>query len=934
VLFCLSAAPAAGASDRSAAARGHALRGAYDKAIAIYDELLKEDAHAPAAACGRARVDRWRGDYAAGIERLKRIARRGASSAEWHVCLAELLIEIGAYAEAESHLRSASRLEPEDLHVRRVLGGLLEMLGRADEAKRVYALFEEIATEGPLPDRAEDLTDLGIGFYRITILQRPGNRKLVRRTRHVLTEIYQEAFDFVDPEYWPARLAAAELLLAKHNLADAALEFEAILERNPACAAAHVGLGSIALERWDFEQAEERVESAVEANPRHVGAQVLLAETRMTERRYGDAAEAARGALQTNPNSIYALSVLAAAQLRMGERDASQATQARVKAINPKPAVLHFTLGRWLAAARQYEDAERELKQAIEFAPSWVEPRTELGLLYMDSGHEDQARMALEASHAMDSFNLRTFSYLSLLDQLDHYAATDTEHFIIKHAQDDAVIGRYFAFELEAMHDGVCSAFGHRPARRTTIEVFANHDDFSTRISGRPFIATVGACTGPVIAMSAPNGRSPFGRYNWSHTLRHEFVHTVTLAATGNRIPHWMTEGLAVLEEPAPRSWEWKRLLSDAVHGDRLFTLKSIDWGFMRPRRAHDRSLAYAQSEWMIEYIIERQGEAVVRRFLEAFDEGLDQAAAFRRVLEIETEAFDRDFQEWARRQAAKWSLPARAADDVEALEKQVDGSPEDVVLIARLSLAYLKKGEFTQAEASARKALAMKADHPRALEAMARVIIVKMLREKDEDTRRELIDEANPYLRRLIAREPDHAEAIKYLGYVEQAWSQWREAIDYYGRYLARFPEDPDPRRRLAAIYGRLNNHDAELRELERLAAYVEDDPMLCRQVADAYARRDAPARVAEWLERAIRIDPYDAETHRLMGEAYLAMDRLARAEREFEVLSALQPDDGAGLAGLSRVYRAMGDLERAERYRQRAAALGARPPADRPGS
>ena len=54
--------------------------------------------------------------------------------------------------------------------------------------------------------------------------------------------------------------------------------------------------------------------------------------------------------------------------------------------------------------------------------------------------------------------------------------------------------------------------------------------------------------------------------FNWAQVLRHEYTHTVTLAATDNRIQHWMTEGLAVLEEHTPIRWEWVPMLYSAVH--------------------------------------------------------------------------------------------------------------------------------------------------------------------------------------------------------------------------------------------------------------------------------------------------------------------------------------------------------------------------------
>ena len=53
---------------------------------------------------------------------------------------------------------------------------------------------------------------------------------------------------------------------------------------------------------------------------------------------------------------------------------------------------------------------------------------------------------------------------------------------------------------------------------------------------GLPYVGTVAACTGRVIAMASPNDvRS---KYNWARVLRHEFVHVVNLQQTSFNIPH------------------------------------------------------------------------------------------------------------------------------------------------------------------------------------------------------------------------------------------------------------------------------------------------------------------------------------------------------------------------------------------------------------
>src|SRR5205814_8505784 len=148
--------------------------------------------------------------------------------------------------------------------------------------------------------------------------------------------------------------------------------------------------------------------------------------------------------------------------------------------------------------------------------------------------------------------------------------------------------------------------FHHTPAVKTFIEVFPTHDAFSVRTTGSPWIGTVGASTGRVIALCAPRGgENTLGTYNWAQVLRHEFTHTVTLSMTDNRIAHWMTEGLAVYEERVPLRWEWVPMLYDAVKKKKLFTMDNLTWGFVRPKKPSDRQLAYAQSYWICQYIEE-----------------------------------------------------------------------------------------------------------------------------------------------------------------------------------------------------------------------------------------------------------------------------------------------------------------------------------------
>lgn len=907
--------------ERLRLARDHRLSGRYDEARALCDSLSASTEHATAAACERARVDEETGDYRQGIERLRRLPEAAKRSVEWHLGVASLLFEVGDYAGAIEENRLALRQDGENLRASWQLGQSLERLGKMDEAIKVYRVFEDAMTGTSLPDDAEKLTYLGLGFYRSSVLT---SKNLVQRTRHVLNEAFGTASDYLDAKYWPARQAAGELLLAKHNLPDAREEFGKVLAQNPSATRAMVGLGKSYLEEWDFDHCEEMAKAALDVNANDVGAIVLLASLRMTERRYEDAAALAQRALDVNPNSEEAIGVLAAAKTRSGDAGAIAELSSRIRAFNSKPAAFHFALGEWLSAGRQFVDAKAHFEKSIEFAPYWPEPRTSLGQLYMETGDEADARKMLESSFELDSFNQHTFNVLGLLDQVDKFADIESDHFVVKYdGSEDGIVAPYFSSTLESLFADVCGDFKFTPADKTIIELFPDHQGFSVRITGRPFIGTVGACTGRVIAMAAPRGRPPFGRFNWASVLRHEFTHTVTLAATGNRIPHWYTEGLAVYEEHSPRSWSWKQLLNDAVRRDRLFTLQTVDWGFARPRRPDDRSLAYAQSEWMVEYIIERWNYDAHLNLLAAFRDGLSQEAAFEKVLKLSTKQFDEDFRKWAVTEAGKWGLPVTEVPDPEETQKKLKESPDDPVLLATMAQAHLIDGNVKKAKQMARRALKRDQRQPLALEIMCHLLVAQSFAEEKDADRKALLDDATPYILKLLDVDPENPSAIKYIGYVEQSEEQWTEAIKRYKQYQQKIPEDPDSYRRMAAIYLRRGQFGQALEQLVSLFKLSEDEPAVARQVARLYEEREDWAAAAEWYYKAIQIDPYHADTHGALADSLLELGKYADAEREYQVVVKILPDEAIGYEGLSDVYEKLGNLEKAKTYQKRAEAL-----------
>lgn len=920
-----ASAPASPAA-KIARARRRILEGRYDDARQLLDDALaaKPDL-ALRAALVRSDLDERVGGYRDSIERLKSLETAGRDNADWRTALAVQLAAVGEYETAIEHLQAALKANARHYRARCELARLQELLARTDDAIATLRPFEaEMKTR--LPDRADDLVWLGRGFLRISTLTK--HPEIKNRSKHVLQEVFQEAIEFVDSGYWPARQAAGELLQEKHNNTEAAEEFAGVLAINAQCAEAYVGLARAALENWDFEQVETRAGEALDVNSNCVAAHVALGECRMLERRWSDAAKCCESALAINPRSIEALCVLAAAKRRSGDAAAEQRTAELLTALCPKPAALHHTLGKWLSAGRQYDEGEAEFRRAIDLAPWWSEPRTELGLMLMQSGNEPGARDVLEQSWKLDPYNQQTYNTLELLDELEKYARRETPHFTFSFEADaDAILVPYLAAHMEKLHAELTQKFATPLDRKTTIEVFPRHDNFSVRIAGRPWIATVGACTGPVIAWSAPRpGASPTP-FNWAEVLRHEFTHTVTLAATANRIPHWMTEGLAVHEETAAKGWSARELLSAAARLGRLFTLDTIDWGFQRPRRPTDRQLAYAQSELMIEFIVEHWGFDAVHRLLAAFKDRRTQPEAFAEVLKTSPEAFAERFTPWATQQIQSWGLPTDALPTIAGLAAKADAEGGDAATEAKMAEIALYDGDIEKAEKLARGALELDEREPLALQLLATLACEQAEhppREIEPEAVEKFAADADDLVRRLLAIQPDNIEGVRCAAILAQRRGDFDAALRHWETYRARRPDDPLAIKRTAGIRLRQSKPDEALLLLEQAWRVEDSDRSVPRQIAELYRARRDYAAATTWYRRVMDIDPYDPDMQAALGDCAQIAGDLPTAELAWQSVCALRPEDAAAHDRLSNVYHGLGRKALARECRRKCEKLG----------
>ena len=138
---------------------------------------------------------------------------------------------------------------------------------------------------------------------------------------------------------------------------------------------------------------------------------------------------------------------------------------------------------------------------------------------------------------------------------------------------------------------------------------------------GLPFLGTVAASTGRIVAMVSPGETQTHGNFAWARTLKHEMVHVFNLQQTGYNIPHWFTEGLAVYNEKIPRPYRWTCCCGGGRHAGTLMNLETVNAGFARAMDGDECQLAYCQSELYVEYMLALGGSDALKKMVAAYAE-------------------------------------------------------------------------------------------------------------------------------------------------------------------------------------------------------------------------------------------------------------------------------------------------------------------------
>lgn len=898
------------------AARVHLQKGRNAEALEAYLQLRDDKANAPQIAIGISRVHQSEGKLAKATQELQSAAEKTPGNSKLLARLAEVLFLQGQYDDARTQCDAALKINSEEPLARLVIANLDVESGKLKEADNGYRWFVRYYNRAQ-PEDAETL-----------LLVAEGSAQYARW--HSVGAIFNFVVNTLCPDAlkndehsWQAYYFSGLLLLEKYNRAQAIPEFHRALAINPRATEVLVALGYAALQRREMDEANDFAERALKINSSLVSAIQLKADLELYDGHIGAALKLLAHARQINPNDQGSLARVAACYLfedglpqdavlssllanldaindvKLDKTTRFTALVVELAKRNPHPGDFLTVLGGVLESRRKFFTAESVYRNAIKSMPQLPDPKTALGMLYMQMGKTDQARKLLDDAFKADPFHVRVSNMRKVLKVLDSYEAIETAHFtILVDAEEDKILGQYMAEYLEEQYGELVQHFGFEPPGRTQFEIYSDakglpaHQWFSARMVGLPWIQTIGASTGMIVAMASPTASER--PYNWARVVKHEFVHIITLQQTGFNIPHWFTEALAVTSEGYPRPELWDKLLAERVPKGELMNLDNINLSFIRPKTPMDWQFAYCQSFLYAQFIEEQFGEKTIAKLLEAYRKNLSTADAIQRACGIDKETFEAGYRKYLDRVVSEIkTAQAEPEESLAELEKAYTADSKSPEAAAKFAYALLKAKQRGKARTLALLALGENESEPLAAVVMAEL----QLRAEDSDS-------AAGYLEQALDREKPHPRVLELLSRIRSDQERFDDAAELYELGREKFPQSIAWLKGLAAAYLKSGNDDKLKSVLIELSRRDADNFSIRKKLAEMSLAKQEFQAARDHARSALHVDVLDADIHRILATAHVELGKHGPAIREFQVGLQLQPDDVPMQFGLAKAF------------------------------
>lgn len=761
-----------------------------------------------------------KGDYVPALEAMEKLLEDPFNeSGEWLLLRLDAYMTLGKYPEA---LKAAEHALAGGERSLQVQWAAREAFLANGETARADAALTEI--ERLMVDRPWAYRDArSIVIYGKSMSLRGMDPKTVH------DKIYAVAGK-LEPDSRDPLLAAGELALEKNDSALAAKTFQSALKKFTGDPDFLFGLAR-AFAPSDRKVMMDNLELALKQNPHHVPSLLRWADHLIDAEKYPEAAQQLDRVAQVNPHQPEMWACRAV--LAHLNNDAGAETAARAEALkfwpsNPLP---DHVIGRKLSQKYRFAEGAGHQRQALEYAPEYLPAQSQLASDLLRLGDEEEGWKLAETVRKEDGYDVATYNLMTLHDAMaaDFATLQDGDFTVRMASREAAVYGERVMQLLQEARTKLGAKYGIEVVRPTIVEIFPTQKDFGVRTFGMPDNpGYLGVCFGRVVTATSPAAR-PGVAVNWESVLWHEFCHVVTLQATNNKMPRWLSEGISVYEErQADPSWgeHMDMTYREMILGGKLTPVGALSSAFLAPGSAVALQFAYFESSLVVEFIMEQYGLEAVKAVLKDLGGGrtINDSLA-ERVAPLET--LEREFEIYAKELAENlapgmnWDRPEPELLRPGAEEKLASWAkerPSSYWVLTREAAAAMEEGKWREAKVPLLKVLDFYptqkgGDSARALLAE----VHKQLGETVEET---------AVLTKLTALDSAAPEASQRLMELATAAGDWATVEKQAKRFLAVNPLIATGWRYLAEAGGKTGDPAAVILACRSLLALEPPNP------------------------------------------------------------------------------------------------------------
>lgn len=888
-------------------AYAHIQHGRYAEAAEVYDAAAKQLSDTASKKKeqklqilrGRIRIDTLTGETAQALNRLKSSLKQSPKQANLHALASKIYYETGDFKNANEHVTRALALNSDEPLAHLIRAHLLTDAGKIDEANQAYRWFVRFYNRAQ-PEDAETLLLIAEGATQYARWN-----SVSQIFNFVINSVCPDALK-ADPLAWEASYLSGSILQEKYNRPEAASEFRAALKTNSEAAIVYVALAHSAIEAREYDKSIVLIERALKINPRLIEAILLRCDLHLINGHYDKALKSAEKAAAINARNQSVLARKAACYLLMdgvltleeltsildhsdnpdhlkaAMSHSPRFTKLATKLLqqNPKPGYFLYELGYLMEMKRQFSFAEYTYLKTKALMPQLSGPKTSLGMLYMSMGKTDLAQQTLNEAFKSDPYHVRVSNMRKVLGVLESYGAISTEHFIIRYdSKADFILGQYMSEYLEEIYPEMVKQFGYEPPGKTQFEIYHNakglgaHQWFSARMIGLPWIQTIGASTGAVVALTSPTAMSePF---NWAAVLKHELVHVFTLQQTRYKIPHWFTEALAVRSEGSARPQKFNQLLAERVPKNEIYSLDELDGVFVRPKSSDNWNFAYCQSLLCADFMIEEFGDDALKKLLTAYQNQNSTREAITLCFKINQKEFEKRYHIYLQKIAASLKgYQTKSSISFSDLKQKYEKNQSDLSIAGMYAYQLLllrKKQEARQI------ALEVLSKDPKQSQAALTIARLELLSED--------MDAALKVLQPAVNLESPNVELLELTGKILLKQAKLKEALSVFQAGHKKYPYQTQWLEGLSHIYDKLNDAGNLESTLIKLIHLDPASGKSMKTLMNLYIDQQKFQQALDWGRQALYVNVLDPEIHQQLAESALKLNQTDLAIREFKM-------------------------------------------------